>query len=102
MNQQRSMNEKNRVTLGGDEPFSFHERGGAADITGELLRVITKKELRLIVPYSSQHILRLEKRGKFPKRIQLGARRVGWYLHEVHAWLRQRSRGSSSFKAPCL
>jgi len=62
----------------------------------ELPRILTKKELRLMVPYSPQHILRLENRGKFPKRVQLGARRVGWYLHEVRGWLQKRSRGSSS------
>lgn len=58
-----------------------------------LPRIITRKQLRLIVPYTPQHILRLEKRGKFPKRIQIGARRVGWYLAEVEAWLGQRARG---------
>lgn len=54
-------------------------------------RIITKKELRLIVPYCSQHILRLEKRNEFPKRVQIGARRVGWWQHEVLAWLAHRS-----------
>ena len=59
-----------------------------------LPRIITSKELRLIVPFTAQHILRLEKLGKFPKRIQIGARRVGWYLAEVEAWLAQRPRGA--------
>lgn len=58
-------------------------------------RIVTKKELRLIVPYSPQHILRLEKRGRFPKRVQIGARRVGWYLLEIEAWLAQCARGAS-------
>jgi len=58
-----------------------------------LPRIVTRKELRLIVPYSPQHILRLEKRGKFPKRIQIGVRRVGWYLTDIEAWLAERARG---------
>lgn len=53
-------------------------------------RVITKKELRLLVPYTPQHISRLEKAGKFPKRIRIGERRVGWWLHEIMAWIDQR------------
>ena len=89
------MNEWRRTTPPGDGPRSVHQSGRAADIIYELPRIITKKELRLIVPYSPQHILRLEKRGKFPNRVQLGARRVGWYLHEVHGWLQQRSRGTT-------
>jgi prophage regulatory protein len=60
-----------------------------------LPRIISKRELRLIVPYTPQHILRLEKRGKFPKRIQIGARRVGWYLADVEAWLATCARGSA-------
>jgi prophage regulatory protein len=63
-----------------------------------LPRIITKKELRLIVPYTPQHILRLEKSGKFPKRIQIGTRRVGWYLSEIELWLQQRGRGVSQLR----
>jgi prophage regulatory protein len=76
------------------------DRVGRMGVVEQPLRIITKKELRLMVPYTPQHILRLEKRGKFPKRIQIGTRRVGWYLHEVQAWLQQRSRGAPSFTAP--
>lgn len=53
-------------------------------------RVIGKPELRLLVPYCDQHIRRLEKAGKFPKRLQLGENRVGWYLREVLAWIASR------------
>jgi prophage regulatory protein len=66
------------------------------DLTFKLPRIVTKKELRLIVPYTSQHILRLEKQGKFPKRLQIGSRRVGWYLSEIEAWLYARRRGACS------
>ncbi len=59
-----------------------------------LPRIVTRKELRLIVPYTPQHILRLEKQGKFPKRIHIGPRRVGWYLTSVEAWLADRECGS--------
>jgi prophage regulatory protein len=50
-------------------------------------RIICKKELRSIVPYTSQHIARLEKEGKFPKRLQLGPNRVGWLESEVNEWI---------------
>lgn len=62
-------------------------------MTNVLPRIVTRKELRLIVPYTPQHILRLEKQGKFPKRIQIGARRVGWRLSDVETWLDERARG---------
>lgn len=59
-----------------------------------LPRIVTKKELKMIVPYSAQHILRLEKDGRFPRRIQIGIRRVGWRLSDIEKWLADRERAS--------
>ena len=55
-------------------------------------RMVTKKELKTIcgVPYSPQHIARLEAVGKFPKRIRFGQQRVGWLMSEVEAWMDER------------
>ena len=54
------------------------------------LRLITKSELLAIVPYTPQHILRLEKRGLFPRRIQVGPNRVAWLLSEIEEWVAAR------------
>ena len=62
-------------------------------------RIITRRELGCLVPYTPQHILRLEKKGKFPKRIKIGERRVGWWLHEVMAWLEQKSGTNAATRA---
>jgi len=55
-------------------------------------QVVSKKELRTVcgIPYSPQHIARLEKAGQFPKRIRLGQNRVAWLLAEVEEWLNVR------------
>ena len=53
-------------------------------------RLITRAELSQIVPYTGQHILRLERTGKFPRRIKVGANRVAWLLSEVEAWVAAR------------
>ncbi len=52
--------------------------------------LITKAELRRMVPYTPQHILRLEKANKFPRRVQVGEHRVAWVLAEVQAWIETR------------
>lgn len=54
------------------------------------MRILSKRQLTELVLYSPQHIARLEKAGQFPKRVQLGACRVGWVEEEVMDWLRQR------------
>jgi prophage regulatory protein len=54
------------------------------------MRILSKKQLRELVLYSSQHIARLEKAGTFPKRIHLGPNRVGWLEQEVFDWLEER------------
>jgi prophage regulatory protein len=53
--------------------------------------IVTFKQLEMYVPYSAVHIRRLEKAGKFPKRIRLGPNRVGFYLHQVLEWQRRRN-----------
>ena len=55
------------------------------------LRIITQKQLRGLVPYTPQHILRLEKAGKFPRRIKLGENRIGWLQTHIEAWLAART-----------
>lgn len=53
--------------------------------------LVSKKELKTIgIPYSFQHIARLEKAGEFPKRIQLGQCRVAWCYQEVKQWIDDR------------
>ncbi|MBL4747884.1 MAG: AlpA family phage regulatory protein [Magnetovibrio sp.] len=55
-------------------------------------RLVSKKELKTVygIPYTPQHIGRLEAAGDFPKRIQLGPNRVAWVLSEVNAWVLER------------
>ncbi|MFZ5685523.1 MAG: helix-turn-helix transcriptional regulator [Pseudomonadota bacterium] len=36
-------------------------------------------------------ILRLEKQGQFPARVQLGPKAVGWFEDEVEAWKAERA-----------
>lgn len=54
------------------------------------MRILSKKDLRALVLYSPAHIDRLEKAGRFPRRVQLGPCRVGWVESEVLAWLAER------------
>ena len=44
------------------------------------------------VGYSRMHIYRLEKDGKFPKRIRLGPNSVGWLEHEIDDWIKVKVR----------
>lgn len=52
-------------------------------------RVVRFSELRQLkgIPYSRQHVDRLEKAGNFPKRIKLGPATVGWFEDELDALL---------------
>lgn len=54
------------------------------------MKILSKSQLKEIVLYSPQHVARLEKAGKFPKRVQLGPNRVGWVESEVLNWLKER------------
>lgn len=55
-----------------------------------MAQLITMSTLLETVPFSRQHILRLEKRGRFPRRIRLGDNRVAWLRSEIEAWIASR------------
>ena len=59
-------------------------------------RLIDAKERRLLVPYSDMHVWRLEREGKFPKRIKIGANRVAWRLSEILAWIDEKADARDS------
>lgn len=57
------------------------------------MRILSKRQLKELVPYTPQHIHRLETQGRFPRRIRLGngpRSRCGWIEEEVLAWLQER------------
>ena len=53
-------------------------------------RIMRSQEVYETIPYSMNHIRRLEKIGQFPKRVQIGANRVGWVRVEVEQWINDR------------
>ena len=64
------------------------------------IRILSKKELRQLVLYSPAQIDRMEKAGRFPKRVRLGPCRVGWVEEEVLGWLEARLRAREIMTAP--
>ena len=57
------------------------------------MKLLSKKQLKELVLYSSAHVQRLENAGSFPKRVRLGngpRARVGWVEQEVLDWLQAR------------
>lgn len=53
-------------------------------------RFIPQSEVQRRVPYSRVQIWRLEKQGRFPKRVRIGPNRVAWVETEVEAWINDR------------
>ena len=59
--------------------------------TGEIvMRLLSKKQVKELVLYSVTHIDRLEKTGKFPKRVRLGTHRIGYVESEIIEWLEEK------------
>ncbi|MGH6870023.1 MAG: helix-turn-helix transcriptional regulator [Rhizomicrobium sp.] len=63
--------------------------------------LVSKKELKSVcgIPYSPQHIARLEAAGKFPKRVRLGANRVAWLMAELEQWVEQKASSRAALAA---
>ena len=60
------------------------------DKTSERKRIIRKPELLNIIGLSYPTIWRMEKMGKFPKRMRLGSNSCGWLESEVNEWIEGR------------
>jgi prophage regulatory protein len=51
------------------------------------IKILSNKEVRLRIPYSSVQIWRKENAGEFPRRVKLGANRIGWIESEIENWI---------------
>ena len=62
------------------------------------MKLITSKQLKDLVPLSSQRIWSLEQAGKFPRRLKTGTARTAkalWVLAEVEDWIAARLKERS-------
>lgn len=57
-------------------------------------KLIRRRQVLDLIGLSHTTQWRMEKAGKFPARVKLGAASVGWHLSEVEAWVRGRERVS--------
>ncbi|WP_448187927.1 helix-turn-helix transcriptional regulator [Azospirillum sp. sgz301742] len=55
-----------------------------------VVKVLRFKQVHERVGYSRMHLFRMEREGRFPKRIPLGPNSVGWLESEVDAWIAAR------------
>ena len=53
-------------------------------------RIIRKPELFARVGLSDATIWRMEKAGKFPRRVRLGGNSVGWIDDEIQGWFNDK------------
>ena len=52
--------------------------------------LIVADEIARRIPYSQNHLRRLEAQGSFPKRVRIGANRVAWVRQEIDSWIDAR------------
>ena len=52
-------------------------------------RIILEKETKNLTGLSKSTRLRLEKLGKFPRRLKLSKNRIGWKLSALQKWIEE-------------
>jgi prophage regulatory protein len=57
------------------------------------LRVLREKDRFRLTGLSRVQAWRLEREGKFPRRIQLGVNSVGWLASEIESWIKGKAAG---------
>lgn len=53
-------------------------------------RILTMAEVCKLTKYTRTHIYRKEAAGTFPRRVKIGPGRIGFWAHEVEAWMEAR------------
>jgi prophage regulatory protein len=66
------------------------ENGISSSSNPPRLRILRRAEVLSMVPLSDASLRRMEKDGRFPKRIRLGSQSYGWVENEVLDWIRSR------------
>ena len=59
------------------------------------MRILRRQEVVRRVGYSAMHLWRLERQGRFPKRLRLGSSSrgaCGWLESEIDAWIEDKVR----------
>jgi len=59
-------------------------------------QIVRKPDVLGRVQLSDTTLWRLEKAGKFPRRIQLGGNSVGWLADEVDKWIEEKARARAN------
>ncbi|CAK7009475.1 helix-turn-helix transcriptional regulator [Saezia sanguinis] len=57
-------------------------------------RFLRIHEVEALVGFKSAYIYRLIRQKKFPQRIRIGIRAVGWDSEAVNAWIEERMKSS--------
>lgn len=58
-------------------------------------RILRKKELLAMLGLSDPTVYRMEKTGRFPKRLRLGGNSCGWLQSEIDGWIAARAAARS-------
>jgi len=64
-------------------------------------QIIRFPKISEITSLSRTTIWRLESKGEFPKRLQVGRRGIGWLLSEIEDWMRSRPRSELKSRRGC-
>ena len=55
------------------------------------MKILKETEVALMTNLSRVTIWRLENKGKFPQRIKISTKRVGWLENEVTKWIEKKT-----------
>jgi prophage regulatory protein len=87
-----------KAALAADRPHGQHDRQkvyGARGPPADPDDLILLVDLQRMLPLSRSTIWRLERDGRFPRRILISAKRVAWRRGAIQAWIAQRTIAST-------
>lgn len=62
--------------------------------------IVRPADIKTVAGISRTQAYELEKAGRFPPRVRLSARCVGWKLEDVQRWIADRPPAAGSIESP--
>jgi prophage regulatory protein len=54
--------------------------------------ILNFNQVQKLVGYGRTSLWRMEREGRFPKRVKLGPNKVGWHEYEILEWIKNLPR----------
>jgi prophage regulatory protein len=82
--------------------MAVNQANDGSHVLASANRILRLPEVCAVTGFGRSMIYQMEAEGRFPRRVNIGARAVGWVEREVQQWIQQRIESARAQKTPSV